>query len=315
MLKQLINEALLSLTITTTGPVLVRSGHATLSGPDMTPVLTYRDGNWQVYLPGSSLKGVFRSHLEKIGRTLNQNNAICNPFHRHPESDEFCGSRLQRRKDSGKSIDSQIAYRVSCPICRLFGSTEFIGRISVNDAYLVDFNAQNPVESRHGVGIDRLTGGAFRSALFDLEVVSSGVAFQTEIYLRNFEIWQLGMVLLLVQDMQDGLIRIGSGRSRGLGSVKGATDAVTINHIGSSATYPAHEVWGLGKFLQEEYGTSPDDMLSLDAFPERKQRGLRMQAEFRDDNLKHLSDQAIKTCVERLQAWRLCEMLQEGAHG
>lgn len=315
MLKQLVNEARLSLTITTTGPVLVRSGHATLSGPDMTPVLTYRDGDWQVYLPGSSLKGVFRSHLEKIGRTLNQNNAICNPFHKHPKSDAFCGSRLQRRKDSGKTIDSQTAYRFSCPICRLFGSTEFIGRISINDAYLVDFNGRNPVEIRQGVGIDRLTGGSFGGALFDLEVISSGVSFQTEIYLRNFEIWQLGMLLLLAQDMQDGLIRIGSGRSRGLGSVKGATDAVTINHIGPSAAHLAHEVWGLGKFVQDEYGTSPDDMLSLDTSPERKQRGLRMQAEFRNDNLEHLSAKAIKVCVERLQAWQLCDMPQENAHG
>lgn len=314
MLKQLVNEALLSLTITTTGPVLVRSGHATLSGPDMTSVLTYRDGDWQVYLPGSSLKGVFRSHLEKIGRTLNQNNAICNPFHKQPDADEFCGARLQRHKEIGKKVDSQTAYRVSCPICRLFGSTEFIGRLSINDAYLVDSIGQNPVELRQGVGIDRLTGGAFGGALFDLEVVSSGVAFQTEIYLRNFEIWQLGMVLLLMQDMQDGLIRIGSGRSRGLGSVKGVTNAVTINHIGPSAAHPAHEIWGLGKFLQDEYGTHPDDMLSLDTFPERKQRGLRMQAEFCNDNLKHLSDQSIKTCVERLQAWQLREIPQEGAH-
>ncbi len=315
MLKRLVNEALLSLTITTTGPVLIRSGHATLSGPDMTPVLTYRAGDWQVYLPGSSLKGVFRSHSEKIGRTLNQNNAICNPFHKPPESDAFCGSRLQSRQNSGKTLDSQTAYRVSCPICRLFGSTEFIGRLSINDAYLVDFNGRNPVEVRNRVGIDRLTGGAFGGALFDLEVVSSGVDFQTEIYLRNFEIWQLGMVLLLARDMQDGLIRIGSGRSRGLGSVKGATDAVTINHIGPSTTHPAHEIWGLGKFLQAEYGTCPDDMLSLDTFPEQKQRGLRRQAEFRDDNLEHLSDKAIAICVERLQAWQLCAMRQGEAHG
>ena len=56
MLKRLYNEARFMLTITTTGPVLVRSGHATLSGPDMTPVLTYRNNDWQVYLPEARSK-------------------------------------------------------------------------------------------------------------------------------------------------------------------------------------------------------------------------------------------------------------------
>lgn len=304
MLKQLVNEALIPLTITTTGPVLVRSGHATLSGPDMTPVLTYRNDDWQVYLPGSSLKGVIRSHLEKVGRTLNEN-AICNPFHKLPEPDAFCGNRLlQRRKSDDEIVDSEVAYRESCPICRLFGSTEFIGRVSINDAYLVDSRRPRPTEERDGVGIDRLTGGAFGSALFNLEAVSSGVQFQTNLYLRNFEVWQLGMLLLLIQDMQDGLIRIGSGRSRGLGSVEGATDGVTIGHIGLSADRPEREVWGLGKFLSDSrYGTRSDDLLRLEQVPNQERRGLRMRATFTEGSLRDLSDKAISTFVTRVQEW------------
>lgn len=304
MLKQLVNEALIPLTLTTTGPLLVRSGHATLSGPDMTPVLTYRNGDWQVYLPGSSLKGVIRSHLEKVGRTLNAG-AICDPFHKLPAPDAFCGDRLLRRKkDDQEDVDSEVAYRESCPICRLFGSTEFIGRVSINDAYLVDSRRPRPTEERDGVGIDRLTGGAFGGALFNLEAVSSGVQFQTNIYLRNFEVWQLGMLLLIIQDMQDGLIRIGSGRSRGLGSVEGATDGVTIGHIGLSTGRPANEIWGLGKFLSEgKYGTRSDDLLRLEQTPHQEQRGLRMRATFTEERLQELTDGAIGKFVSRIQNW------------
>ncbi len=305
MLKRLVNEALIPLTITTTGPVLVRSGHATLSGPDMTPVLTYRNGDWQVYLPGSSLKGVVRSHLEKVGRTLNED-AICNPFHKLPAPDAFCGERLLRRKKSTEeAVDSEVAYRESCPICRLFGSTEFIGRVSINDAYLVDSQRPRPTEERDGVGIDRLTGGAFGGALFNLEAVSSGVKFHTNIYLRNFEVWQLGMLLLLIQDMQDGLIRVGSGRSRGLGSVEGKTDGVTIGHIGLSTSRSADEVWGLGKFLSGgEYGTHEDDLLRLEQSPNEERRGLRMRATFTEMSLQELTDKAIGAFVTRVQGWK-----------
>lgn len=308
MLKRLANEAHFTLTITTTGPVLVRSGHATLSGPDMTPVLTFRDDAWQVYLPGSSLKGVLRSHLEKVGRTLREG-VVCDPFHKPPEPDAFCGLKFQARKDEEEKITSQIAYRESCPICRLFGSTEFIGRVSINDAYLTAWNGRNPVESRDGVGIDRLTGGSYPKALFNLEAVSSDVAFQTEVHLRNFETWQLGMLLLAVQDMQDGLIRVGSGRSRGLGSVQGSVEEVVINYLGLVNDKPADEVWGLGKFLalwkDTRYGTRSDDVLNVSPAPIQTRRGIRLQTTFQKESLDDLSEKAIAAFVARLQSWQV----------
>ena len=79
MLKQLLNEARLRLRITTTGPLLVKSGLPTISGPDMTPVLTFRNGRQEPFLPGSSLKGVFRSHVEKIVASLKPR-VVCYPF-------------------------------------------------------------------------------------------------------------------------------------------------------------------------------------------------------------------------------------------
>lgn len=38
------------------------------------------------------------------------------------------------------------------------------------------------------------------------------------------------MMLLVVQDMADGLVRIGSGRSRGMGSVTAAIDSLTVSY-------------------------------------------------------------------------------------
>lgn len=300
MLKKLVNEAHFSLKLTTTGPVLIRSGGATLSGPNMAPVLTYRNGQREVYLPGTSLKGVFRSHLEKVGRTLNEA-AICNPF----DEKSFCGDKLQTRKRQGEEISNPLAYRDSCPICRLFGSTFYTGRISIDDAYLVDSSRPRPTELRDGVGIDRLTGGAAHGAKFDLEAVSPQVAFTTRLYLRNFEIWQLGMLLLVVQDLTEGLIRLGSGTSRGMGSVKGQVEQVTINHLGF-ADWPDNQIWGLGKFLADDpadYGTSPDDSLTLAETPPADRRGIRLERVFAGEQLAALQQQAIDVFVDRIQTW------------
>lgn len=335
MLKRFVNEAHFTLTITTNGPVLVRSGHATLTGPEMTPVLTFRNDDWQVYLPGSSLKGVLRSHLEKVSRTLRPDPiVVCNPFWKledeakredeqlvcpdYPEVS--CGDKFKRRSKPDfvldnrtwhhqpEKITSEIAYRDSCPICRLFGSTEFIGRVSINDAYLVDDSRVRPTEIRDGVGIDRLTGGSFGGALFNLEAVSSGVQFQSEVHLRNFESWQLGLLLLAVQDLEEGLVRIGSGRSRGLGGVGGNVDKVIVNCIGLVDDKPATEVWGLGRFLGDgSYGTYPDDVLTVAHAPIEERKGIRLQATFVDESLTDLQAQAITAFANRLRSWPVRE--------
>src|SRR5579884_4091746 len=151
MLKKLLNEAYFTLRITTTGPLLVKSGHASVSGPDMTPVLTFRNS--------------------------------CGKRFTDLAKDDDKRNMLEARTD--------FVYAESCPACRLFGSTWFIGRVAIGDAYLV---TPPILEQRDGVGIDRLTGGASHGAKFELEVVSADVAFETNIHVRNFEIWQLGML-------------------------------------------------------------------------------------------------------------------------
>lgn len=315
MLKRLVNEARFTLRITTAGPLLVRSGHATLSGPDMTPVLTYRDGDWQVFLPGSSLKGVIRSHLEKVCRTLRpEEGVVCNPFHELPKADAFCGRKFQERKDANSPVTSDVAYRDSCPICRVFGSTEFIGRVSINDAYLVDDRRARPTEARDGVGIDRLTGGSYGGALFELEVVSPQVSFDTDVYVRNFETWQLGMLLLVVQDMEDGLIRVGSGTSRGLGSVTGEVKELIVSYLGLLDGKPAEEIWGLGKLQSEDerrvYGTQMEDVLTVEPPPADMVNGIRRQATFQGESLVELRRQAVDAFIKRLQGWTVPEEMK-----
>lgn len=325
MLKKLVNEAYCTLRITTTGPLLIRSGLATGIGPDMTPVLTNRNNQQEIFLPGSSLKGVFRSHSEKIACSL-KSRAVCYPFFRENEKKEVDREQPQRdyrdscsgyftdlSKDE-KSRDllerrTDLVYHDSCPTCRLYGSTGFIGRIAIGDAYLV---SKQKLEQRDGVGIDRLTGGASNGAKFQLEVVSSEVVFETEIHLRNFEIWQLGMLFIVLQDMQDGLIRIGSGRSRGLGNVtaqireegqNGRPGGFVVSSM-RGGQEPQGQLWGLGRWLNDNsYGTRRDDLLDTLPAIDWTPRGIRRQRAFSGDALQTLQNRAIDDYVRRITDW------------
>src|SRR6266487_5588152 len=99
MLKKLTSEAYFTLRITTTGPLLIKTGYASISGPDMTPVLTFRNGQQEVFLPGSSLKGVFRSHIEKIVCSLKPR-VVCYPFEGNEDKQADMRQRQRDYRDS-----------------------------------------------------------------------------------------------------------------------------------------------------------------------------------------------------------------------
>ncbi|MCP4351106.1 MAG: CRISPR-associated RAMP protein [Desulfobacterales bacterium] len=226
MLKRMINSSQIELDIIPTDPLLIKSGQATVSGVDMSFVRTYRFGEKEEpFIPGSSLKGMIRSYAEKICRSLRDPASVCLPYAepgREGDGEEHqasCGLSFEKykRENSIPALPSTEIYRNSCPACRLFGSHGFSGRFAVSDAYLKDDSKKNHLfEIRDGVAIDRITGGSAPGAKYELEVLTRG-EFSTTLEIRNFERWQLGLVGLVLRDMEQGLVRVGFGKSRGLG--------------------------------------------------------------------------------------------------
>jgi CRISPR-associated RAMP protein (TIGR02581 family) len=268
MLKILVNECRFDLILSPLDPILIKSGRASVSGPDMAFVKTYRFGEEQIYLPGSSLKGVIRSHGEKIARSLNEKK-VCIPFRKEGE-DAFCGNKFHQienelkktnDKDIDKNLSSEIVYKDSCPICKLFGSTYFIGRFSISDAHLKNENIS--MDTRDGVGIDRFTGGASRGAKFNMEVVTGG-DFIANVYIRNFELWQLGLLGYILRDFDEGLIRIGTGKSRGLGRVRAIIpdEGVTISYTGRKPEVSG--LYGIGYYYATKEGYEGYDFVKKD---------------------------------------------------
>jgi len=329
MLKALVNEARLRLDITTQGPLLIKTGYATVIGADMSPVVTSRNGQPEIYLPGTSLKGVFRSHIEKVVNSI-QLRTACNPLlHTNDEKrDErqlyrsFCGDRFTNSK-----APAHETYAGSCPVCRLFGSTAYIGRISIEDAYLPagTFDQQKTIERRDGIAIDRLTGGTSGNAKFDLEVVTAGTTFTTELQLRNFEIWQLGMLFIILQDMEDELIRIGSGRSRGLGKITARINneeaerhpggiVLSTTRTGTISPEPDDTLWGLGRWLThldqgsaKMYGTEESDLLTLPMQIAHLKKNLRFIRIFKGEDLTRLKERCTDIFLNKMQQWKFEE--------
>jgi hypothetical protein len=129
------------------------------------------------------------------------------------------------------------------------------------------------------VGIDRFTGGAAHGAKFELEVITEGV-FATTLHLRNFELWQLALVGFVLQDLADGLIRIGMGKSRGLGKVRGEVQQVRIDFLGPKAPRVINgqlALRGVGSLFDdaEAYGMVKPDEVVIPYSGEVRSNGLR----------------------------------------
>ncbi|MES1244634.1 MAG: RAMP superfamily CRISPR-associated protein [Acidobacteriota bacterium] len=212
MFQTLQNTAKIAVTLIPDGPLLVRAQSVGIDPgiADMTFQRTHRDGRSTVFLAGSGLKGVLRSHCERLLRTAGH--FACDPT-KIKEDPASCG------KDHAPS--SAYPHNGQCPACFTFGSLKLAGRFRVGDAYPVAGLEEitNRTEVRTGVGIDRKSQASSRGVLYDSEVVVSG-GFRAEISGENYSLWQLGLILAALQDLGSGFVRIGGGKARGMGSVK-----------------------------------------------------------------------------------------------
>jgi CRISPR-associated RAMP protein (TIGR02581 family) len=298
MFSKLLNQASMELTIEVKGPLLIKSGReggADPSVPDMQFVRT----NGSVYLPGSSLKGIVRSYAEKIARTVGV--PCCNPFDQDPKSATvFCGKRAEKVQ-SGKSIYRNRDY--ACRVCQLFGSTAMAGRVRFEDAYP---KSAPRLEVRTGVAIDRGLGSVAHGP-FDLEVVTRGT-FKGKVQLRNFELWQVGLLALVLRDLREGRIPLGFGKSRGLGEIRADLGPLTVRYVGArregeTLLLPQRKglplagmLYGIGKLATEEdrqaYGLSERDEVAVRCVPADDWLGVQVTLD------EEARESAFKACVE-----------------
>ena len=234
MFSRQLNQIRLDLSLTPRAPLLIRSGRkgADPTRPELECVRTEWGGQKSVYIPGSSLKGVMRSHAERL--LLSEGVEITPTFPK--EKSPFT------QKTEGRE-----AYAGSSPLGRTFGNLYLKGHVAVTDhlpgahdpegspARAEQVERANTVEQRNGVAIDRLLGSAAGGALFDQELVVQG-RFDGHVVLRNVQLYQLALVLLVLRDLGEGYVQLGSGTTRGNGWMAAEVRRIVIEtRLGKSA--------------------------------------------------------------------------------
>lgn len=265
MFNETSNRAVLRTRITTVTPLLIRAGDTGLDpgGADLKCVRTrHASAERTVYIPGSSLKGVVRSTAESTirGREYQGVEGACDPLAQATS----CSSKVSKTESASIHCEH-------CLACRLFGSLAMKGRASIRDLFPWEgdgaelsaddarrVSEANRTQVRFGVGINRISGGVSRGKLFDQEVVPPGTSFWGEIALENYQVWQLGLLAGVVDELNDGFAQVGSSKSRGLGVVRMSVESILHEQPARTENRPM----GVGHIVSAErarqYGLLPE---------------------------------------------------------
>lgn len=181
-------------------------------------------------LPGSTLKGLFRSTAEKLAEHFNLW-ACFFDLSLSIEKDRYCISDedYRTREDTKKELEAlkkkerseekmwEWINNHTCDVCKIFGSPMLSSRIFFSDATLEEW-AEN-VAIRDGVSIDRDSETAVDKAKYDYEVVPRGATYSFTVEIQNYEDEEITLIAAVISEWENGL-RIGGFTSRGLGKCK-----------------------------------------------------------------------------------------------
>lgn len=203
-------------------------GKGTSLEPVGTDLPVIKDEEGYPCIPGSSVKGVVRSEVEKILRTFGMLGKKLRNIEKIWACDVFdnrCVDEKKKNEIKNECIENnrineakftEELWKETCTACRIFGSPWMASRVYFKDMYLNNKDLYS-FEIRDGVAIDRDTGTAKSGFKFDYEIVSAGSVFKLYIILENLEEWEVGLLGLVLKRWENGEIAIGGKTSSGLG--------------------------------------------------------------------------------------------------
>jgi len=155
------------------------------------------EGTWEIYIPGSTIKGAFRKRASQVLKTL---------WGETPRTEQL--------------------------LERLFGAERQRGAVFFSDAYLMNpYDPERAWCSMEGVRMDPQTGCPVETAKRDyLFAYGEHLAFQLQIDWQDLEEEDLeafSLLLHLLRDFQRGDIPLGGEKTSGLGWVQARIDGIT----------------------------------------------------------------------------------------
>jgi CRISPR-associated RAMP protein (TIGR02581 family) len=200
------------------------------SAVDLAVLRINLNGKLVPYIPGSSLKGVFRSTAIQLASRKGL--TVCSGLSKGTCMDlrypEFDGKTLLdkikeeiRNRNYRRAIE--LFHEKACLLCKVFGAPSFTGHSEFNDSYPINEKGEvldAPVGVRTGIAINRRTGAVHMGALYQVEYVEPGARFRFSIGTTNLPNYALGLLAKILRMVNEGWVRVGGFKTRGFGELR-----------------------------------------------------------------------------------------------
>jgi len=199
--------------------------------------LVNSNGRYDVIVPGSSLKGVFRNSLYALQKRI---------------TGKKCGI------GSETSCDIE-----NCFVCDTYGGTKKASKV-----FFENLSGTAKTGIKYEVRIDYNTGMAGGGGPRQMEYVAKHSTFTGYVTCRDVELANIGAILVTINELHLGLRRLGGGKSRGFGQVNMKAAGVEVLSSDSLDTALQHyfdEDKGASSVLLKRYKLKKDQ---YDAFQE-----------------------------------------------
>jgi CRISPR-associated protein Csm3 len=223
------NRLIIESTLRTVTAIRVGSGGEDAAHPSASDLPVLRGADDRPLIPGSSLRGVIRSQVERIIRTLEpqagDGRGACIPTEeaqwciRSEQMNEWREKLRSERDNSNGAVDADeqlatLVWNHTCRVCRVFGSPWLASRVRIADLHLAS-EAEVLIQRRDGVAIDRDKETVQHK--YDFETLPPDTSFQLSITAENLEPAERGLLWLGLRELREGAILLGGFKGRGLG--------------------------------------------------------------------------------------------------
>ncbi len=182
------------------------------------PIVKTPDGS--PYIPGSSIKGAFRSLVERITAQI-PGIKTCQLNSEYPDCLSMYKWSIKDKTENEiiKAINGEVeGIPGLCDTCRLFGSPHKASKVFFGDLNVEEWAEMTQV--RDGVVIDRDSGTAVTNLKYDYEVLPTDSIFYFEMVAEDVNETDLGLLAVGLNELLSGELLLGGKTTRGLGNCK-----------------------------------------------------------------------------------------------
>ena len=176
------------------------------------------DGKRYWKIPGSSIRGVFRSWMNRLAARDGWH--LADSHENWVQKKDLNGDKIGHAfvpKEQWETYQCKHGEkRVEDPIMDLFGTLFRRGRIFFSDAYSVNEAKDSDAQLRMHVAVDRFSGGANEGALFGNKVLVGGTRFTMQVSVENPSADERKWLLQTFNAINLGVISFGSSKASGL---------------------------------------------------------------------------------------------------